>query len=168
MGRLSRNKKGTEVIGWVFNILIFGAILGIIVIITNSAFSKKLDTHNLEYSIISARIVNNPFCLAYEDKDTKRIYPGIIDISKFEENKLQECIITTDELRPLGVRLELKTVNSNYEPIFLNEENYLDYSVLSFSELFVLENRSMYVLIKQGDELVPGILNFAVAGETQK
>ncbi len=46
---------------------------------------------NLRADQISLRFVNAPECFAYQDLETGRVYPGIIDLSKFNEETLTGC-----------------------------------------------------------------------------
>lgn len=46
---------------------------------------------------ISQRFVNIPECFAYQDSETKRVYPGVIDVAKFTEEQMNSCYQTDPE-----------------------------------------------------------------------
>jgi len=146
-------------------------ILTTIIVITNKAISKRLETHNLEYSLIAARVVNNPMCLAYQEcspnGENCKTYPGIIDKQRFTKDILESCLVSTD-MRELGVMATLQE-KGQIKPkiIYANQTNYEDFAPLSFSNLYVKVNKTMYVIIKDGDKRIPGILSVVVTGETR-
>lgn len=45
----------------------------------------------VEDYLISYRFLNSPMCFAFEDKESKRSYPQVIDIEKFTEQNLNNC-----------------------------------------------------------------------------
>lgn len=61
--------------------------------------------------LVSLRFANNPDCFAYQDQETKRVFPGIIDLAKFNEQQLSACY-TTDEQTgkdEMNFRLQLES-----------------------------------------------------------
>ena len=67
--------------------------------------------------VLSLRFINSPECFAYQDPETKRIFPGIIDLNKFNEKQMQACYKTNEQTGKdeMNFRLQL--------------ESTLDYSV---------------------------------------
>ena len=61
-----------------------------------SMFSKYISVpvvaHDQAYiSVYQERFLSSPDCFAYQDKETGAVYPYVIDISKFNEERLNSC-----------------------------------------------------------------------------
>jgi len=97
----------------------------------------------LQAELISLRFTNS--CFAYQDPVTGRIYPGVIDISKFTEQQLQRCYTTKDQ-NEFNFRLQLgdKLITTN---------NYFNL------DHFVIEKK---VLILEDNQYTPGTLSIGV------
>ena len=54
-----------------------------------------------EAEMVSLRFANSPDCFAYQDAETKRIFPGIIDADKFNQ---QSCKFVTALMGRAGKR----------------------------------------------------------------
>ncbi len=64
--------------------------------ISREVYSTTYIPDNLETTIFINRFLNSPDCLAYQDKETGRTYPGIIDLKKFNDKTLEKCYFTED------------------------------------------------------------------------
>ena len=54
------------------------------------------------------RFVNSPNCVAYEDPELKRVYPGVMDWDRFKDNShINKCYSTGDP-KAMAFRLTLK------------------------------------------------------------
>lgn len=162
MNEFLKNKKGmSQLIRWTIYFIILGIIITAVMVIVNRALSKKLDTHNLEYSILAARIVNNPLCLAYQDKDTLKVYPGIINLDNYNNESLKECLVSTEE-KPLGIKVDL----SNHPTLYVERQNYEDFGPLAFSNLYVQVDKKIYVLIQEKNgKKTPALLTISITGK---
>ena len=47
-----------------------------------------------EYSYVH-RVLYSPYCFTYEDPETSRAYPGIIDYNRLKEPNFRNCLIET-------------------------------------------------------------------------
>jgi len=70
---------------------------------------------------ISQRFVNIPECFAYQDGDTGRVYPGVIDLKKFNQEQMLKCYQTDPEkgyedynFRLLLKNKKLQVTTNNY------------------------------------------------------
>jgi len=61
----------------------------------------------LEASLIAMRFTNIPECFAYEDPETDRVYPGIIDLSKFNPEQMEKCY-KTSSAKEINFKLRLE------------------------------------------------------------
>lgn len=102
----------------------------------------------LKGELISLRFTNNQNCFAYQDSLTKRIYPGIIDLSKFTEDQLHRCYNTNLETggQDFNFRLQLgdKEIKTN---------NYF------FIDHFTIEKK---VLVQENNQRKEATLNIFV------
>ncbi len=130
--------------------MIMGSLLTIAVLILAIVLSIYQSTifsipGELEAQTISMRFVNTPECFAYQDSVTERIYPGIIDINKFTQDRMDDCYRTeTDE--------GYEQINFG---IFL--EGFEGEEVLMSNNYFNNVDFTIYesVLVLSGEELVP-------------
>ena len=51
----------------------------------------------LRAEVISLRFVNTPECFTYQDPVTGRIFPGVIDVTKFTQARMDQCYRTQNE-----------------------------------------------------------------------
>ena len=65
---------------------------------------------NLRSELISLRFANVPECFAYQDNASNVVFPGIIDLKKFNEATLKECYSTegTGGIKVFNFRLKLQ------------------------------------------------------------
>lgn len=82
--------------------LIAGTIITMVVFVY--AFSLVGYKNQLVYippqlpaELISLRFTNIPECFAYQDAATGRVYPGIIDLNKFNDGVMEDCYHTEAE-----------------------------------------------------------------------
>ncbi|MBU1204688.1 MAG: hypothetical protein KKE93_02150 [Nanoarchaeota archaeon] len=65
---------------------------------------------NVETTVLINRFLNSPDCFAYEDGETGRAYHGIIDIKKFDDDKISKCYSTNKD-KSYSFRFELESAN---------------------------------------------------------
>jgi len=99
--------------------------------------------------IVSLRFTNIEECLAYQDPVTLRVYPGVIDLARFNDNTMLECYPPIGQktmnfgLKLKGSGLQINTANYRQGPSFtifrrvlIKEENKFTEDTLSiFVEL---------------------------------
>ena len=82
---------------------IYWMIAGFLIVVIIFAFALMIATYKnrltyvppqLKADFIALRFTNIPECFAYQDLITKRVYPGVIDINKFDETRLFKCYHT--------------------------------------------------------------------------
>ena len=84
--------------------------------------SRYADTdYGIEAAVLMKALVYNPKLLAYEDTATGRVYPGLIDASKFSTNWLEKSIENSNYR--IAVNLELKDFDTNeIKKAYVNQE----------------------------------------------
>lgn len=112
-----------------------------------SSYGAKLKEvlPDLRAELISLRFVNTPECFAYQDLGTGRVFPGMIDLSKFNEETLNRCYQSGDRK------------NFNFQLVLGDKKLETDKWVNVWD--FIL---SKEVLVKDGEEIKPMTLEVYV------
>ena len=75
---------------------------------------------DLENHLLTQRFLNSPLCFTYQDEDTNRFYPGVIDLTKFNQDNLNKCY-NAEDTKVKAYRL---TLDYNNEKITINTKNW--------------------------------------------
>jgi len=151
------NKKG-EAEGGAYDVarksvywMVAGVML-VIAILIYAYFLSGMDARlnytpeKLKAETISLRFTNIPECFAYQDSETGRVYPGIIDLSKFNSQTMDQCYHTGEEkgYEEYNFRLSLQDTQ---QEVMTNRYFHGDQFTL-FRD----------VLIKKGEMIIPDTL----------
>jgi len=164
---LRMNKKG-ETEGGAYDLTrksVFWTIAGVVLVISvliYAYFLGDLDSRLTYVSpqvyaeAISQRFVNIPECFAYQDSETGRVYPGVVDISKFNNEHLQTCYQTDSQegYKDYNFRILLKNKN-----LQITTNNYFN------ADEFTLTKT---VLVRENNQLVKDDLVIYVQASTFK
>ena len=150
-------KKGVidDGLFWVLRIIMIMMVFTLVVFFINSVLAKHLDSKDLELYLISARMINSPSCLAFEKSidvyddevfNVKRVYPGVVDMNKYDEKYLNSSCLVDIEKPDVGIKLSL----SGLSPVFIGKEYYEDTEPLTFSTKYykVKKNYAVEVVNK--------------------
>lgn len=169
------NKKGTlgfDVINTIPRLIYTIVCIAIIVLMARTFFMiNDTSSSDVEIRGISERFYFSG--ITYQDQDTKRIYPGEIDISKFNENKIQQTLCYDEKECSTNKHVAAKlTLNySNKEKtVVLNEFNYKNWKILSDTKFegFGQIKKGEYsypVLVKTKNESIQGTLKTIILME---
>jgi hypothetical protein len=139
---------------------IFWMIMGVVMAIVILAFAFTIANYKnklteispkLTSSLIAMRFANIPECFAYQDPETGRTYPGIIDLVKFTEEHLEASCYKT-ETNENNFKLILR--DSDREIITNNYYNHFQYEI------------DHPVLVRQEENLVEDLLTIKVQVKT--
>lgn len=108
---------------------------------------------NVEDTVIQSRFFNSPECFAYQDSATGRAYPGVIDISKFSQERMNSCYNVPDNYINGCFKLELRNIDAEKTIGIAESENFGKCIMNS-----QMKKEPYYVLIKSGDDEFAGIL----------
>lgn len=153
---------------------IYWTIAGIIIAVVLLAFAitianyKNNLTHvspKLKASLIAMRFTNIPECFAYQDPETDRVYPGIIDLSKFTNEQMEQSCYHTQSANEINFKLKLQ--NKGLE---IQTNNYFNHPA---SDVSIRENNlvdivlvpmviPMEVLVKDGEEISGDVIEVEV------
>lgn len=126
------NKRGDVAEKAVFYI-ISGALLTVIffvlVYFISSYISISQQTpEGLEEKIFSERFVNSPYCFVFQDSDTARSYPGLIDWVKFTNSSLDYCYAPFTSAK----KSPLELVSAPADAVSVNSRQTITYENLGF------------------------------------
>ncbi len=139
---------------------IYWMLAGVVITMAVLAFAIILASYQqkvtevppkLRAELISLRFVNTPECFTYQDPITGRIFPGMIDVTKFTPERLDRCYSTLPErgFKEFNFGLAL----DGYTP--LNEQGQLQ--PLRTNNFFNQVDFTLYkpVLVRTGSEITP-------------
>ena len=153
-------KKGafiltTETMMWIPRFILIVIVVLSVFFIVSMKVSKEFDIKEIETKLLTLRYLNSENCLAY--KDTK-VNPGIIDINKFNDENLDECLIREN----FGAKLELKEGDKTIKTVFNGKDFFIDNNALCFSDKYYCTNKIVYVLYYDNG-MKNGLLNINTA-----
>lgn len=157
MNKFNKRGEGEELIYWFFYVPLTAIVLIILISSTQSILTKLSSTNNLEYYIYSKRAVN---ALSYGDEGTGRLYPGIIDILRWNDEILKKEF---DKEGYNGMEFGMKLTLIYLNEIKPEQEIYYDKENYDISKAFYSIQKEIYVLVKSGDVLKPAKLNIDLA-----
>ena len=129
----------------VISFMLFGSIIMSEVSLSNSI------PNNVDTTVLVNRFLNSDDCFAYKDNETGRIYPGIIDIKKFNEDTLKECYNAGSNYNSKSFKFIIKGSGIEEKTIFT-----INWGARKFSQV------SQYVLIYNKGKISKANLLIAV------
>jgi hypothetical protein len=154
--------------------ILWRSILTIIILLVIIGFvnfySKiNIDPFESESETFVFRAVNSEYGISYVDPVSGRVYPGIIDITKFENSSipLLQDSIDFGKDNHIGARFIVKDFNGN----ILASGVYNNQTFIRKEEkrpgaggVFVKE-KQLYSLVNYNNQLIPGTLEMSVVVE---
>jgi hypothetical protein len=130
-------------------------------IVLKSHYNSGLKTHEVENLILIKRLTYSPNILAYRDSELNRVYPGVIDIEKFDTEKIEENLINKNNR--LAVYMELENLKTTeIRKAYINEERARAWDDYVYIGGFDSSTLKRYVKIYDNEEIYPGILKLKV------
>ena len=178
MAYVIKNKRSLisgEMIMVIPKIIFLIAVLFAVVILIKVFIVTHIDVRQVDANLFVNRVLLSKVAISYYDEDIGRVYPGIVSLKRFQEissinpNALDEEIISYGADNPI-LAAKMNLSREGYADIvaYYNKENFDRWeprvlpgvkggpgSVKSFQ-------KQKYVLVKDGDALLPGILDFFV------
>jgi len=177
--KILRNKRADQT----FNVITFMffrigfliVVLFFMVFLVKGYITTSLDVSNLEAQIFMHSILNNKNGIIFNNENTGRSFPEIIDLSKFNNENIASALENTidygKDKRHIAAKLELKDIENkkleNTEQIIYNEEWYNRLHTLAVTKIRGPGGakeiiRQFFVLIKDEDDIKKGILEISV------
>ena len=159
------NKKGESMfdlvgktIYWMLaGVAITMAILGFVMILFSYQSKVVTVPPKLVTELVVQRFLNAPECFTYQDPSTGRSFPGVIDVTKFTQSRMDNCYRTESKKGfkdyNFGVLLEGYGPVENGKKQTLMTNNY--FNQVDFT---IFKN----VLVRVNNELVPSRMTIYV------
>jgi hypothetical protein len=147
------NKKGVsitfyELIVWIWRIVFLVIIIAGFVYIINMYETREIKVQDLELNLIGLRSYYSEDCFAYVENT--RVYTGIIDLNKFNEERLSNCLA--------GNYLIKLTLQNKNKILFLNKQDFEYKEQFCKFENFYCNEKKQYVLINNNGKLEQDML----------
>ena len=173
-----KNKRSLisgEMIMAIPQIIFLIAVLFAFVILIKIYIITQIDVRQVDVNIFINRVLMSKGALSYYDEDIDRVYPGIVSLQRFLEissinpNALDNEIMSYGADNPiLAANMTLR--REGYADIlaYYNKENFDRWKPKVLPEVrggpgsVKAFERQRYVLVKEGDVLLPGILDFFI------
>ena len=141
-----------------FFLVIPAIFMSLIIVTMLIAPYSKPETSDMDHFVIRKNLLYSAECLAFSDN---RVYPGIVDTNKFEENRLQKCLGISGNT--YGVILKLSFDDAN-KAVFVNKQMTDRINFCLRRGSFMCSDENVYVLVSDGIGLKKGILNIKIVG----
>ncbi|MCM2325238.1 MAG: hypothetical protein NDI94_02155 [Candidatus Woesearchaeota archaeon] len=144
---------------FIVRLLILFGLFGIFYYVSHTLMFRSLSSQEVSEKIVLNRIFYSPHSITYVDENG-RVYPTIIDITKFDSLVLDEAIFTRDN-NAATWKLELDFKDSKKES-YINKELYERWKNYVKFEQYSNINVKKYVLVKEGHEMHPGVIKISL------
>ena len=144
----------SELIKWIPKIIVAALVVSTIILIIASYVKTTFEIDKLQQVILRQRFIYSENCLAYEDNVVR---VGIIDKNKFSQRNLENCFQANERF---GVNLNL--ITKDVKTINLNNNLVNKFNFCFDKKHFTCSNNTYYVLVKEGNNIEPGLLNVAM------
>jgi hypothetical protein len=121
--------------------------------ITGYQIQENSYLDDVENKIVQARFFNSPDCFAYQDSVTGRTYPGMIDLEKFKQDRLDRCYIVPGNFVNACFKIELVDLDTGDKLGNIETSNFPK-CIMMYST----KRLPNYVTIKKGEEIRSGIM----------
>jgi len=148
--------------------IIFVTIVTVVVIFLVALFNQKnVSAEDLRAEIFAQRIKSS---LAYYDEEIDRVYPGVMDLVKFNDNDkennkaLAQTIYTSADVDFISAKLVLKDLDDNSQhTTYYKKKTFDKWVPFSFDKSkFLKLNKQRLVLIKKQNGFSPGRLQIEI------
>jgi len=181
--KIKINNKRAEISGEVImvipRILFLIAILFAVIVLIKILIITTIDIREVESSILVNRLLFSKDVFSYYDKNVERLYPGIIDLEEFQEislnnpNKLDTDTLAYGPDNPpnnpiIAAKIILEQEGKDDIIAYYNKERFDRWEprilpgIKGGAGSFKLFREKKYVLVKEGEILSPGVLDFFV------
>lgn len=144
--------KGQAKFAWWFVYIAMIAVITVaIYLLVNSILSQRIDTHDIEFQLITERVVDS---IAMVDPITGKRMHGHIDIHSLTTNSLKE---TVDEKTAIRVKIGNKEVYAN-KALYERGAPLAGLKTPSNQQLYILSQEKIPIIIHDNHKTKSGIL----------
>jgi len=172
------NKKGEisgEVLMMIPRMIFLIAVLFTVVILVKVFIIAVTDIREIESNILINRLLYSANGLSYFDEELSRLYPGVINLEKFQQmsainpNLLDSTIISYGSDNPIiAAKLTLKQKDKDDISLFYNKDRFDKWEPRTLSTVkggagsFKAFNEKRNIIVKDKEKIMPGILEFYI------
>ncbi len=151
-----------NIIIYVFLILF---VFGVLIFVSTFYMDRGVELSGLESHLIVNGLLYSPDCLSYSDEI--RLYPGIIDLDNFNEDKISRCLSYGSG--GFGYGVELYDVDMySLDSVEINPEIFVQGLLCNLeSSKYICSSKKLYVLYENNSEFYPGYLNIRVVARDE-
>jgi len=173
-GCYTQRSGQAEMIEWFPRIILLAIAIMVVIVLTNYYANRQVDAFKIEGTAQLFRIYYGDV-INYHDSVTKRVYPGVIDIASFTQERVSSAF--PGRLRKTGMVgksnaascMTLSSKNGPYVPraICTDEQTYKELLPQAMAAIAGPQgpgysNVTLPVTIKDGEKYTPGELNIVV------
>ena len=137
-------------------------LFGLFMYISGGLQDQALSSPQIREKIIINRLFFSPNSISYVDDTLGRVYPGIIDMSKFDNVTLDRSFFTKEN-KASAAKLELINLDLEESKItYINEELYSRWKNYVKFEQYSSYKDQFYVIIRDGNKDYKGLLKVNV------
>ncbi|MBN1501915.1 hypothetical protein JW930_00085 [Candidatus Woesearchaeota archaeon] len=159
---MQKKAQAFHILEWIISRVPFILVLFVtFYIFFSSQFSMGLESHEVGNLVFTKRFLYSGNALAYRDPETARVYPGIIDFEKFNNETMEEAF--SYEKNYIAAKFELENLDTDeIIGIYVNGRWYNRWRHYTQFEQYEGMELRRFVLIKDGDNLYKGALKMDV------
>ena len=158
------NKKGVsfKILNMTFFRMLFITLTFFVVFLfTSYQIQEKIEIQDIKNTVFITRALYSPTSFSYADIDTGRVFPGIIDMARFNDNQLNNSFYYSGN--NMAARFEIKYIDSNKtKKAYLNKKYYDRWAPLTTFKKYSQTTKFRYILVQEEDELNKAVLRIDV------
>jgi hypothetical protein len=120
------NKKAIfseDAVLMILNLLLLIIVAVLLVFLIGLFTVNELNVQRMEAEVLKDRILYSKNCISYYDSEIDRSYPGIIDLAKFKEESLENCLYFKEKQNNVAARISLTDAKDyEYKSVYYNKD----------------------------------------------
>ncbi len=155
--RIFRSRKGQEEAAIIPSKLVLYMVLAVIIplmalalVLITTHYRAQVNSYldDVEDTVLEARFLSSPDCFARVDSVTGRVYPGVIDQSKFTQKRMDYCYDVPKDFERACFSIDLRDMEKEKVIGSVSSENWEQCSKKS------IEREGHYVVLEDGTPAV--------------
>lgn len=102
-----------DVIQFIPRLMFFTFVALTVVLLVRSYITYTIDVKDAEIDVQANRVIYSPACLAYYDESLERSYPGVVDLRKLQEARLDNCLRYGERNDFLTMNITLRSMDDS-------------------------------------------------------
>lgn len=102
-----------DVIMFIPRLMFFTFVALTVVLLVRTYLTYTVEVRDAEMEVQANRIIYSPACLAYYDETLERCYPGVVDLNKLLDVRLDNCLRYGDRNDYLAMNVSLRPMDGS-------------------------------------------------------